>query len=226
MRRTILALLVGLLTGAVVATTLAATTPAEAANGDHLVLGQKNNALNTTKLTAKRGLTLRTGKPGNSALYLDVVAGSPPMVVNSTGLVDNLNADLLDGYHLNNLRVKGTGCRNNDAADGTDFACDTNIYAPVAGLFLISGSIEVYNASAAAADMVSCGIQVDNVLIPSSARDMDVGVDADEDQAVCATDVYATPDAGWHDIEFTLTSVGAETELGAAGMSVIFIPGS
>jgi len=225
MRRTILTLLVGLLTGAVVATTLAATTPAEAANGDPIYLGQANTAKSTTRISVNYGMVIRSFRAEVPAATFKVSSGAP-IAVNSTGLVTDLNADLLDGYHLDNLRVKGTGCRSDDADDGTDFACDTNIYAPVPGLLLISGSIEVYNASAAAADMVSCGIQVDNVLLPSSARDMDVGVDADEDQAVCATDAYFGVDAGWHDIEFTLTSVGAETELGATGMTVIFIPGS
>jgi hypothetical protein len=98
---------------------LISALPGLAASGDNMILGQKNNALKPTKLVSRGGMVLHVGIPNRSALTLVVVGDEPPMKVNSTGLVTNLNADLLDGLdstafslvgHTHAVEDHGGGC--------------------------------------------------------------------------------------------------------------------
>jgi len=95
------------LAGAIVAVVLVSALPGLAANGDYMVLGQKNNALTPTKLVSRGGMVVQVGVEDRSALTLIVVGDEPPMKVNSTGLVANLNADLLDGTDATGFAVSG-----------------------------------------------------------------------------------------------------------------------
>ncbi len=62
---------------------------ADAATGGNFILGRLNDANVTTALQ----------KTGNgAALSLKVKPGEPPLAVNSSGLVENLNADQLNGH--------------------------------------------------------------------------------------------------------------------------------
>jgi hypothetical protein len=84
-----------------------------AATGGSFLLGRSNSAGKTTSLssTTKAGPSLsvrnRGGKPAASFSVND---GVPPFSVNSTGKVDSLNADLLDGNDSSafQTRVSGT----------------------------------------------------------------------------------------------------------------------
>ncbi len=62
---------------------------ADAATGGNFILGRLNDANATTTLQ-------KTGS--GAALSLKVKQGEPPLVVNSSGLVENLNADQLNGH--------------------------------------------------------------------------------------------------------------------------------
>jgi len=84
------------LLGALVAVVVMAALPAVAGNGDNLVLGEKNTARRTTKVTTKGGVLLRNTRADTPAASFEVVSGAP-IAVNSSSLVSNLNADLLDG---------------------------------------------------------------------------------------------------------------------------------
>jgi len=87
------------LLGALVAVVVMAALPAVAGNGDNLVLGEKNTAKTVTRLNTRGGLRIDNFKAGNPALILNVAdVNTPPMLVNSTERVLNLNADLLDGW--------------------------------------------------------------------------------------------------------------------------------
>jgi len=114
------------LAGLIVGALLIGALPGMAANGDTMLVGQKNNAQRATKLVSKGGLHLNVGKPGNPALTINVVAPAPPMVVNSTGLVTNLNADLLDGMQASAFatpgHAHGGGCRAGLVMRGLDGA--------------------------------------------------------------------------------------------------------
>src|SRR5258707_5482904 len=73
-----------------------------ATNGAAFVLGVVNSATARTYLGANyNGVALQVANTAAgasaTALALSVAAGHPPMLVNSTTKVANLNADLLDG---------------------------------------------------------------------------------------------------------------------------------
>jgi hypothetical protein len=91
-RNHLLAALAGLIVGAVLMTVL----PAGADDGDYLVLGETNTATTPTKVWARRGVLFRAAKLDTPAATFLVRSG-PPIAVDSTDLVENLNADLLDG---------------------------------------------------------------------------------------------------------------------------------
>ena len=71
-----------------------ANLAAYAASGHPLLLGQPNSASHTTTVT-------NTGK--GAALSLHSSKKSPPLAVNSTKTVKNLNADTVDGLHAKAL---------------------------------------------------------------------------------------------------------------------------
>ena len=87
-----------------VAVVLGAASTALAANGQSWILGQNNVATAITKLGGALGvngptvqLTNNNADANDTALSLNVEAGEPPMAVNSSTRVTNLNADKLDG---------------------------------------------------------------------------------------------------------------------------------
>jgi len=105
--------------GGLVVAVVMAVLPATAANGDLMVVGTRNTARNSTKIISRNSTQLINTKAGRPALTLAVQPGAPPMVVNSTGKVTDLNADLLDGLnsdafstaahdHDDNVRVAKT----------------------------------------------------------------------------------------------------------------------
>lgn len=94
--------LVGL--SVILAVVLGVATMAFAANGDALRLGRGNVATAVTRLGGVAGvdgpmLRITNNNPdtNDTALDLMVQSGEPPMTVNSSARVTNLNADQLDG---------------------------------------------------------------------------------------------------------------------------------
>ena len=91
----------GLAIGSLLAGVLLSTTTALAGSGIGAIfnLGKTNTVNKTSVLTgsvSSRMLQVTNTGTG-SALTLNVQPGAPPLAVNSTTRVDNLNADLLDG---------------------------------------------------------------------------------------------------------------------------------
>jgi len=95
------------LAGAFAVLVLLAGNPAIAADGDTMTVGEKNSAVRVTRLNTRGGLRIDNFKPGNPALILNTVEATPPMQVSSTGLVSNLNADLLDGLEATGFALSG-----------------------------------------------------------------------------------------------------------------------
>ena len=93
------------LAGLAIGALLATAVPALGSAGDALAAGQFNDSGGfVTRLKGKGNPTLRLiNWNARPALELRVTAGTPPMAVNSTGVVDNLNADLLDGMEAASL---------------------------------------------------------------------------------------------------------------------------
>jgi hypothetical protein len=91
--------------GGLVAAMIVSALPAVAAQvGDALSLGESNrvNAQTILRGRAISNLTIISdarGDTNGTALDLRVRAGNPPMKVNSSDLVEGLNADFVDGLH-------------------------------------------------------------------------------------------------------------------------------
>jgi hypothetical protein len=101
--------LVGL--AVILAVVLGLASMALAANGDAWRLGRTNVATAITVLGGAAGvdgpmvrLTNNNGGTNDTALSLGVQSGEPPMKVNSTTKVTNLNADRVDGKDADELR--------------------------------------------------------------------------------------------------------------------------
>jgi hypothetical protein len=115
------------LVGAVIAAVVMLSFPVVAAVGDDLLLGQTNTADAITSLSGTAAVNLRitNNQPSAPALDLRVTAGAPPLKVNSTGRVPNLNADRLDGKHASAfLLATGTAADAQllDGLDSTQFS--------------------------------------------------------------------------------------------------------
>lgn len=82
------------------ASLLGMATTVGAGNGDPFKLGQKNTATKSSTLVAKvasSAALLIKNSGGGPALDLRVGSGQPPLAVNSSTVVTNLNADQVDG---------------------------------------------------------------------------------------------------------------------------------
>lgn len=79
---------------------------ATAATGGSFILGRSNSPTTLTTLTNTTGTALRLSSP----------SGKPPLTVNSTGKVPNLNVDLLDGLHATSFYNKTDTVANASSA--------------------------------------------------------------------------------------------------------------
>ena len=115
----------------ILALVFGAASMAFAGNGDPWRLGQNNVATAITVLGGAAGvdgpmvrLTNNNGGTDDTALELGVQSGEPPMKVNSSTKVANLNADQLDGkdsrdfFPAGGALPSGTTLRGNYEIDG------------------------------------------------------------------------------------------------------------
>jgi len=196
MRRTLSIVTLAFVLGAV----LMAAMPGMASNGDNLILGQKNNATTPTKLVSRGGLFLKVGIASRSALTLEVVGNWPPIKVNSTGKVANLNVDLLDGKDYLQLRSQAGWVTNSNISDNVNWS-DTvkNVTVPAGGaVLLMSGSVD-FEYTGTGSDWVQCYFKVDGTELAASR--MEVYVQANE-FATCHSDGATTVGSGSHTIQF------------------------
>ena len=107
--------LMGVVVGAIVAIVTLCATAALAGTGVGGVfnLGRANVVNATTRLSgdsAGRQLQVSNSstKKGAAGIGIDVAKGKPPLVVNSSTKVSNLNADYLDGLHSSALQHRVT----------------------------------------------------------------------------------------------------------------------
>jgi len=206
--------------GGLVVAVLMTAMPAAANNGDNLVLGEKNTARKVTKVTTKGGFVLRTTRAATPAATFEVVSG-PPFAVDSTTMVDGLNADLLDGRHANSLS-RAAWCFTDNAPDGTDYSCSLSITAPLPGVLLMSGSVDFWS-STPGGDLLSCMFKEGGGEIPGSRRDIDLQNPGNQ-ESDCATDAALEVSAGLIEITFETSSVSVNTNLGDVGAYVLYVP--
>src|SRR5436190_12339157 len=96
-----------------------------AATGGNFILGQSNTAGAKTSLTAgmsDRALAITNLSKGSSAtaLGLNVDPRRPPLIVNSSTKVANLNSDQLDGRDSTNFLPKSGKAADSAKLDGID----------------------------------------------------------------------------------------------------------
>jgi hypothetical protein len=107
--------LVGL--AVILALVLGVASMAMSATGQPFILGKQNDANKVTKL-------IRHG--AGAALSLEVQDGQPPMKVDSSGKVANLNSDLLDGKSDTDFYAAGSKVDDSSHADQADTAANAD----------------------------------------------------------------------------------------------------
>lgn len=159
------------LAGGVIAAVVFTMIPAGAATGDPVIAGEANQAAKATRLRSRGPSTLKlinTRGSGGVALELVTPDGVPPLRVDQTARVLNLNADLLDGRQANQL-IRGAYGTVDKAAPQDGSAVSAVITAPRKGLLAMSGSIDAA-INAGQSDFIECGLSVDGVEVPGTAR--------------------------------------------------------
>jgi hypothetical protein len=145
--------------------TLATTSVALAGSGVGGVfnLGKTNTVNAITKLTGSvAGSSLQifnnSTDAAATAMELRVASGKPPLKVNSTTKVANLNADRLDDKDSTELapilRAQQDGIANGQLVSGTTEVNSVAIEAPVDGVLMISGTAYVNNYEPSATDYI------------------------------------------------------------------------
>jgi hypothetical protein len=207
------------LIGALLVVLLAGVLPAGALSGDDLVLGAFNTS-QTDKTTVwsntnNWGFRIKQARADQAALKLET-NGGPPMIVNSTAMVNNLNADLLDGMDGGWYRPIGRSCSDGAGRPpGTDYSCEMEIALNRNGTFYLTGS-----GKAAGTGVLRCEFLLDGGVVDNSSIETVV-----DGGAVCASSVAVNVPAGPRTVTFLLDP---DAGVGPGGVSawVLFIPTS
>ena len=223
-------LLIAAVLGALVVSALPAVASQGAATfaqpGDTFRLGQ-GNVVNAR--------TILRGSPANSNLLImnngsgipleirTLGNGKAPLRVDSAVRVKNLNADRLDNRHANQL-IRAAFGATDTAADADGDAVTATITAPLAGILVMSGSIE---ASGTTADVYSCSLTVGGAAVTGTLRVSEVDLPGGDHTANmeenCATDGAHVVAGGTHTVALKIT--GRDTvEFDAASVWVMWVP--
>jgi len=234
--------------GAAVAAVLVMSFPVMAAVGGNLVLGQANSADAMTSLSgaATTNLRVTNTQAGSPALDLRVAAGSPPLKVNSTTRVANLNADRLDGKHgsaylpvggkaadsalldgrqLSQVRPFVSTCSSADVSGGL-LMCQIEVEIPSAGTLIFSGSVDAEYTGFAETSVLVCYFLIDGWVETETYRH--AVLTPAEKYGFCASEGHRSDlSVGTHTMTFyTSSSDSGETPLGSASAEWLFVPSS
>ncbi len=206
------------LAGGVIAVMLVAVLPAGADNGDPIYLGQANSARATTRVSINYGMVIRSFRADVPAATFKVSSGAP-IAVNSTGLVSNLNADLLDGESGAYYRSEGIHCEDDTGASpGVAIECVMEITLTGPGTLYVSGSGKALGG--AAADTLSCDIVVDGEVISESIRMTTVGIG---EWGMCASTIGHNASPGKRTVKFVMRP-GSNIGVGGISAFLILLP--
>jgi len=163
--------------GVVCALTLTATTAALAGTGVGGVfnLGDKNDVSATTTLTGRVAgsqLQVNNASAGSGAtgIGIRVAAGKPPLIVNSSAEVTNLNAGKLDGQTASDfLSATGTAANSGELGGqppsaflpATGTAANSNELGGITSAGFIQGTGQVASGAATEADNGSQDLMLD-----------------------------------------------------------------
>ncbi len=209
------------LAGLIVGVMLVAVLPAGADNGDPIYLGQANTAKSTTRISVNYGMVIRSFRADVPAATFKVSSGAP-IAVNSTGLVEHLNADLLDGFDAANLIRSGYTSTDNAGNQNGD-ALTITITTPGPGYLLISASLD--SKINVLSDEFGCLLQVDDVALPGTTRtiQLDRTSSGEDHTDECATDGATAVAKGAHTVDLHITDWDSAL-LGEASMWILFVP--
>jgi hypothetical protein len=224
-----LAGLAGVCVGVLLAgSVLWAFVSAEAATGDPMTLGRTNLAGRATKLRSRAPSTLKLVNTRNTGVPLDLVAepGQPPLKVNRTTRVANLNADLVDGQHANQL-IRVAHAETDDAANVNGNIVTTTITAPKPGFLVMSGSVEAHTDGAGTNDTFGCWLTVNTAAGVGTGRFVRVhtaGIThTSNTEENCSTTQTRVVSAGTHTVALTITSRDTAVFDGAA-VWALYVP--
>jgi hypothetical protein len=219
------------LAGGVIAALLLTIVPVGAAQGDPVRAGQlTKSGGHVTRLKGKGNPTLRLiNKNNNPALEIRVESDTAPMQINSSVLVDNLNADRLDNRHANTM-IRVAGDYSSNLPDGTILDQDVlaaTITAPTAGFLVMTGSSDSWTANTST-DTFECSFEVNNSTVTGSVRQTrpsETSTYSLADQDDCTTHGFATVGAGTYTVAYNISSANdADLRFDEGSMFVIYIP--
>lgn len=202
------------------------TVPVSAGSGDNLVLGRFNTA-QADKTTVwvnspNWGFRVKNVRSGAAAVYLENDGVSPPLRVNSTGVVDNLNVDMLDGKHMPQIRPSQEGCAIHDIPAPQEWWCTRTIDVPTGGgTLVINGSVGAFNHDTST-HVVDCVATVNGSNFnPAMFTSIGPG-----ESDICTTVAHVPVGAGSYVVGFRTYGLIEPTMDGTSGgFSVMVIPG-
>lgn len=237
MRRIVTALGIGI-SGAIVAGMVMVAIPAEGAPngggpGDPLLLSRVNQAGPMTVLKTNGGFRILAKAPKRPPLMVFSPDSMPPLQVSSQARVENLNADLLDGFDASAF-VRGSDLVAASAeANGSEFVV-ADVDTVVASVSLTppsAGTVMVWSSGTAQAPLEGEG--VDCSITTGTTVDYDVwqgwrsaaSIDAG---TVAGTRGFPVTGRAPFTANLVCTLEGSSASIGAvrgASMTAIFIPG-
>lgn len=208
------------LLGGLIAVMLMAALPAVAGNGDNMIIGEKNTAKTVTRLNTRGGLRIDNFKAGNPALILQVQPGTAAIQLNTAAWIENMHADLLDGYQAHEMmRVAHAESANIDevavfGASAEAAVLTATIDAPTAGFLVINAQAYIGGN-----DRFMCRIYVDGTEVTGGRI---YGMQ-NAGEGLCTSMGTQSIAAGTRTVAFNL---GDRTDytVDDAALSVIFIP--
>ncbi len=197
-----------------------------------LQLGQSNTASTKTTLRGAVGssnLRIVNTDPDGSPLSLVAEPGNPPLKVNTSKKVANLNADRVDGLSAHQLiRVAHTATDNVD--DGIFSAGAANVltvtvHAPRSGFLVIGSAIDGFGPTDAP-DSYICRILVDGSGVTGTSMvslvDWEAGASGNASENCSTTGAQAVA-AGTHTVDLRVTNQ-TTVIFGAATLWAMYVP--
>ncbi len=203
-----------------------------------------NNALFATAASANRFAMVAVSNGGagtggalfadgnaNPALDIQTNTNVPPMTVNSTTNVANLNSDLVDGYHASSLNriayASDDSTVDGDAASAGRITA--TITAPARGYIIVSGSAYIFNETGNGADDALCYLQVNNSTLAGSTRWVDTDYTGAAgglmDEVSCATNGgFQVCNTGAYTIDMEFSSIGTDLNVLDSSLVAEFVP--
>lgn len=222
------------LVGGLIAGLVMSAMPVVAGVGDTAIVGQQNRSASratTFQGLGGKGVLRARATRDTPALDLQVNGDAAPMTVNSAGLVENLNVDLVDGVDANGL-VRVAFARSGELPDGDDTdtftagfgtLLSTSITAPTAGWLVITGTVDAFNTTSNntyGCHIILNGMEVLGTFMTSQVNGA-TGTNESED---CSTHGIAEIPAGTHSVHLDAATVATTTDFADGSLSVLFVP--